>query len=389
MSRLRKICVATGTRAEYGILFSLMNEILQDPDLELQLIVTGAHLSAEFGLTHRQIEHDGFVIDAKVEMLLSADTPSAIVKSMGLGVIGFAEVLDRLRPDIIVIAGDRYEMLAMAQAALIFQVPIAHIHGGEVTEGAYDDAIRHAITKMAQWHFVAANPYRQRVIQMGEQPERVFNFGAPGLDHLAGITWLDRDALETALQIELQSPLLLVTYHPVTLSEFAPEGAMLELFEALREYPEATIILTYPNADTGGRSLIELIDQFVREAPASRRAFVSLGQQKYLSLMRQADVVVGNSSSGLTEAPALQKATVNIGDRQKGRLKAESVVDAVETAASIAQAIRCALRPAFRATLSNTNSVYGQGEVGRKIKNALKTVVPMVRKEFFDIAIKD
>lgn len=389
MTQRRKVCVATGTRAEYGLLFSLINEIRHDSCLELQLIVTGAHLSPEFGLTYRQIEHDGFMIDAKVEMLLSADTSSSIAKSIGLGVIGFAEVFDRLRPDIVVIAGDRYEMLAVAQAALIFQVPIAHIHGGEVTEGAYDDAIRHAITKMAQWHFVAANPYRQRVIQMGEQPERVFNFGAPGLDHLAGITWLDRAALETALHIELQSPLLLVTYHPVTLSESGPEGAMLELLKALRECPEATIIFTYPNADTGGRSLIGLIDQFVREAPARRRAFVSLGQQKYLSLMRQADLVVGNSSSGLTEAPALRKATVNVGDRQKGRLKAESVVDAVETADSIAQAIRFALRPAFRATLSNTTSVYGQGEVGRKIKDALKTVVPTVRKTFFDIVIKD
>lgn len=389
MSLLRKICVATGTRAEYGLLFSLMNEIRQDPCLELQLIVTGAHLSPEFGLTYRQIEHDGFVIDAKVEMLLSADTSSAIAKSMGLGVIGFADVLDRLRPDLVVIAGDRYEMLAVAQVALVSQVPIAHIHGGEVTEGAYDDAIRHAITKMAQWHFVAANPYRQRVIQMGEQPERVFNYGAPGLDHLTGITWLNRAALETALQIELRSPLLLVTYHPVTLSASGPEGAMLELLKALREFPEATIVLTYPNADTGGRSLIGLIDQFVQEVPERRRAFVSLGQQKYLSLMREADVVVGNSSSGLTEAPALQKATVNIGDRQKGRLKAESIVDAAETADSIAEAVRFALGPAFRATLSNTTSVYGQGDVGRKIKDTLKKVVPMVRKEFFDIAIKD
>lgn len=385
MNSPRKICIVTGTRAEYGLLYWLMKEIADDPELQLQIIATGMHLSPEFGLTYRQIEADGFTIDAKVEMLLSSDTAVGIAKSMGLGVIGFADALGDLQPDILVVLGDRFEILPAAQAALVLQIPIAHIHGGETSEGAFDEGIRHAISKMAQWHFVAAEPYRRRVVQMGESPDRVFNYGAPGLDQLSKLEWLTRQELESTLGIQLRAPVFLVTYHPVTLAGGDPVEAMTELLNALKAFPDATVIFTYPNADTGGRVLIECIDRFVVEYRETSHAFVSLGQQRYLSLIRAADVIVGNSSSGLTEAPALKKATVNIGDRQKGRLKAASVIDAAENYQDITSAIQLALSDVFRASLPNTVSLYGQGSVSLKIKSTLKTVTPVVRKQFFDI----
>lgn len=389
MKPARKICVVTGSRAEYGLLYWLIKEIADDRDLQLQLIVTGMHLSPEFGLTYRQIEADGFTIDAKVEMLLSSDTASGIAKSIGLGVIGFGDALSRLRPDILVVLGDRFEILAAAQAAMVSQIPIAHIHGGETTEGAFDEGIRHAITKMAQWHFVAAEPYRKRVIQMGESPDRVFDYGAPGLDQLGKIAWLKRPELEAALQIELGRPLFLVTYHPVTLGPGNPAEAMDELLDALGGFPAATIIFTYPNADVGGRKIISSIDRFTSRHPETSRAFVSLGQQRYLSLMREADVIIGNSSSGLIDAPVLKKATVNIGDRQKGRLKASSVIDSAENSRDITAAIQRALSEEFRTNLPNTQSLYGQGGVSQKIKTALKSVAIEVRKQFFDIEYGD
>jgi UDP-hydrolysing UDP-N-acetyl-D-glucosamine 2-epimerase len=385
MNSPRKICIATGARADYGLLFWLMKEIADDSELQLQIIATGMHLSPEFGLTYRQIEADGFAIDAKVEMLLSSDTAVGISKSMGLGVIGFGQALDSLQPDILVLLGDRFEILAAAQAALVSQIPIAHIHGGETSEGAFDEGIRHAISKMAQWHFVAAEPYRKRVVQMGESPDRVFNYGAPGLDQTSKIEWLTRQELEASLEIQLKAPVLLVTYHPVTLAGGDPLAAMTELLNALSAFPEATVIFTYPNADTGGRVLIECIDRFVAQRLKTSRAFVSLGQQRYLSLMREADVIVGNSSSGLTEAPALKKATVNIGDRQKGRLKAASVIDANENSQEITRAIQLALSDVFCADLPETVSLYGIGSVSQKIKSTLKKVTLRVRKSFFDI----
>lgn len=386
MEAKRKICIVTGSRAEYGLLYWLMKEIAADKDLQLQVIATGMHLAPEFGLTFRQIEADGFVIDAKVEMLDASDTPLGIAKSMGRGVIGIAEALDRLKPDIVVVLGDRFEILAAAQAAMVARIPIAHIHGGEVTEGAFDEAIRHAITKMAQWHFVAAEPYRKRVVQLGEAPDRVFNFGAPGLDHLTTLQWIARAELESALGIKLGSPLFLVTYHPVTLKDESPVTAMEELLAALDESPRATVILTYPNADTGGRALIACIDAWVARHGERAKAFASLGQRLYLSLMREADVVIGNSSSGLTEAPALRKAAVNLGDRQKGRLKASSVIDAAENKANIAAAIGKALSSEFRSGLAGTISLYGSGNTSARIRNVLKSAQPVLQKAFLDIA---
>lgn len=385
MKECRKICIVTGTRAEYGLLYWLMKEIAADADLQLQIIATGMHLSPEFGLTAQQIEADSFSIDAKVEMLLSSDTPVGIAKSMGLGVIGFADALDRLKPDIMVVLGDRFEILAAAQAAMVARIPIAHIHGGETTEAAFDESIRHAITKIAQWHFVAAEPYRKRVIQMGETPDRVFNVGAPGLDQLERIHWLGREHLEVELGINLGNPLFLTTYHPVTLDVADPNLAMNELLISIDQFPDATVIFTYPNADTGSRALINSIDDYVARYPRRTKAFMSLGQQRYLSLLRLADVVIGNSSSGLTEAPALKKATVNLGDRQRGRLKATSVIDATEHHETITKAIRQALSDEFRRKLVNTVSLYGAGNVSGNMKAVLKSVTPEVRKRFFDI----
>ena len=385
MTAKRKICVVTGTRAEYGLLYWLMKEVGADPDLQLQIIATGMHLSPEFGLTYQQIEADGFIIDAKVEMLLSSDSPMGIAKSMGLGVIGFADALNRLKPDILVVLGDRFEILAAAQTAMVARIPIAHIHGGETTEGAFDESIRHAITKMAQWHFVAAESYRKRVIQLGETVDRVSNFGAPGLDHLQRLDWMDRLSLEKSLAIKLDLPVFLVTYHPATLSQRKPIVVMNELLAALDEFPQASIIFTYPNADTGGRALIERLDQWVATNRRHAKAFVSLGQQRYLSLMREADAVIGNSSSGLIEAPALKKATINIGDRQKGRLRASSIIDAAENKNAIVAAINKALSADFRADLQATKSLYGSGDVSRRIKDTLKAVAIGTQKAFFDI----
>lgn len=382
----RKICIVTGSRAEYGLLYWLMKEVRVDVDLQLQVVVTGAHLSPEFGLTFQQIEADGFTIDAKVEMLLSSDSGVGITKSMGIGVIGFADALDRLKPDIMVVLGDRFEMLAAAQVALVLRIPIAHIHGGETTEGAFDEGIRHAISKMAQWHFVAAEPYRKRVIQLGETPDRVFNFGAPGLDHLQCLEWMDRPSLEKSLALKLAPPVFLVTYHPATLGQQKPIEAMNELLAALDEFPRATVVFTYPNADTGGRALIERLNQWIATNKHRAAASSSLGQQRYLSLMRESDVIIGNSSSALTEAPVLKKAAVNIGDRQEGRLKATSVLDAEERTDSIIDGIKRALSEDFRASLPATQSLYGSGDVSRRVKNTLKVVAIATQKSFFDIA---
>ena len=308
-----------------------------------------------------------------------------IAKSIGVGVIGFADALDRLQPDILVVLGDRVEILAAVQAAMVARIPIAHIHGGERSEGAYDEGVRHAVTKMAQWHFVAADAYRRRVIQLGESPDRVFNFGAPGLDHLQCLEWMDRPSLEKSLEVNLGSPVFLVTYHPATLGQRKPVAAMNELLAALEDFPEATIIFTYPNADAGGRVLIEGLDQWVAANKCRARAFVSLGQQRYLSLMRESDVILGNSSSALIEAPVLKRASVNIGDRQNGRLKASSVIDASEESKSIIAAINKALSEEFRARLPSTKSLYGSGEVSRRIKGTLKAGALQTQKVFFDI----
>jgi UDP-hydrolysing UDP-N-acetyl-D-glucosamine 2-epimerase len=383
----RKICVVTGTRADYGLLQGLLRILTGADGVELQLVATGMHLSSEFGLTVRQIEADGFGLGACVEMLVSSDTPTGIAKSMGLGTIGFGETLARLSPDILVVLGDRFEILAAVQAALVARIPIAHIHGGEITEGAFDDSIRHAITKMAQWHFVAAEPYRKRVIQMGESPDRVFVTGAPGLDHLRDMVFLDRRALEVSLGMRLGSPLFLVTYHPATLGSDDPLLAQGELLGALDRFPDASIVFTYPNADPGGRDLSSQLEAWVSKNGHRAKSFISLGQQRYLSLMCLADAVIGNSSSGIIEAPALKRATVNVGDRQKGRLRADSIVDVPEDRVSIEAGIRKSLTSDFQRGLTETVSLYGEGGASERISQILTAVALTDRKLFFDMQI--
>ena len=384
---MRKICIVTGSRAEYGLLYWLMKEIQADPALQLQVIATGMHLSPEFGLTYQAIEADGFTIDAKVEMLLSSDTAVGITKSMGLGVIGFADALNRLRPDILVVLGDRFEILAASQAALVANIPIAHISGGEITEGAIDDSIRHAISKLSNFHFVAAESYRKRVIQMGESPERVLNYGDPGLDNFERLVLLSKKELEDSLNFQLSTPTFLVTYHPATLGEVPPEKGMEELLKALDRFPQAKVILTKPNADAGGRILSKMVDNYASAQPERVVATTSLGQLRYLSAMLHCDVVVGNSSSGIVEAPAIRKASANIGKRQKGRLMAESIINCREDADEIARAITLALSDEFKLKLAQTESLYGNCNASAQIKNYLKEISlgSSPAKHFYDL----
>lgn len=383
MNAPRRICVVTGSRAEYGILYWLLREIAADPALELQLVATAMHLSPEFGLTYRQIEQDGFRIDAKVEMLLSSDTATGIAKSIGIGVVGFADALARLKPDLLVLTGDRFEMLAAAQVALISGIPIAHLSGGDTTEGAYDEAIRHSLTKMAQLHFVTNELSGGRVRQMGENPARIFNVGAPQLEHLRRTPLLPREKLEEALGFRLRGRNLLVTFHPATLERQSPAEQFDELLAALRSLDrEIGIIFTLPNADNDGRALITMTGEFVREAGSERAtAHASLGHVRYLSLLAQVDVLVGNSSSALTEAPSFQKAAVNIGDRQKGRLRAASVIDCPPERA----AIRAAIDKALRLDCSGISNPYGSGDSASRIAAVLRSVVldDLRQKHFF------
>ena len=321
---MKKIAVFTGTRAEYGLLYWLLKDIQTDEALDLQLLVSGTHLSPEFGNTYREIEQDGFTIDEKVEILLSSDTAVGVAKSMGLGVLGFTDALSRLQPDALVILGDRFEALAAAQTAMILRIPVVHLHGGEITEGAYDDAIRHAITKLSYMHCTSTDEYRNRVMQLGEAPERVKNVGAIGLDHLSRSHFLTVDELSNSLSFSLTKPFLLVTYHPVTLADEEPESSFQALLDSLDEFTEYQVILTYPNADDGGRSIIPLLENYAKNNPNRVLAIPSLGQKRYLSAVKHSAAVIGNSSSGIIEVPSFDVATINIGLRQKGRLSAKS-----------------------------------------------------------------
>ncbi|MBK4727346.1 UDP-N-acetylglucosamine 2-epimerase [Pantoea agglomerans] len=376
------IAVFTGTRAEYGLLYWLMKDIQADPELTLKLIVSGTHFSPEFGLTYRQIELDGFDIDERIEMLLSSDTSVGVVKSMGLALIGLADALDRLQPDVLVILGDRYEALAAAQAAMLQRIPVAHLHGGEITEGAYDDAIRHAITKMSYLHFTAAEPYRQRVIQLGEDPERVLNVGAVGLDHIVKTQLYSLEELQASLGFELCSPFFVVTYHPVTLADEPAEESFKALLNALDQFPKHQVILTYPNADDGGRAIIPLLEQYAAAAPQRVFAIPSLGYKRYLSAVKFSAAVIGNSSSGIIEVPSLGVPTIDIGQRQQGRLAAESVLHCEANAESISMAIERALSPMNQRMFVNP---YGAGDASSQIVDSLKMLNPHGIKHFHDI----
>lgn len=370
----RRIAVVTGSRAEYGLLYWLMRAIDADPGLELQLVVTGMHLAPEFGMTVDEIRRDGFAIADSVETQLSSDSRAGMAKSLGLGVVSMTDALRRLAPDIVVVLGDRYEILAAAQAAALLGLPVAHISGGEVTEGAVDDWIRHSVTKAAWWHFVAAEPYRRRVIQLGEDPARVFNVGDTGLDAVNRLDPLPREALAAELGLALAAPFFLATYHPATLGALAPAAAFGEMLAALDRFPEACVVLTRPNADAGGRELAAMAEDWAMRNAGRARCVASLGQRRYLSLMRLADLVIGNSSSGIVEAPPLKVATVNVGSRQKGRLYARSILHCGETADEIAAAIVEALSAPFRAGLGDTVSLYGDCNASDAIHAKLASV---------------
>jgi len=386
--RRRKVCFVTATRADYGHLYWVMREVQQDPELEFQLIVTGAHLCDAWGKTVKVIENDGFPIHARIEMQLSSDSGAATCKATALAIIGLADAYERLEPDVIVLLGDRYEELAAAQAALMMKIPVAHLHGGETSEGAMDESIRHAVTKLSHLHFVAAEPYRARVLQLGENPACVFNFGAPGLDHLLRTPLAERTELELFIGLPLHRPVFLVTYHPVTLDTKDPAIAISNLLTSLDRFPAARVIFTGVNADPGNTIIHHRIRDFALANPDRVRFFDSLGQRRYLSLMTFADAVIGNSSSGLIEAPALKVPTVNIGDRQKGRLKAASVIDCDETTEAIVAAIETALSSAFIDSLDDEVSLYGKGSAAPAIKNTLKEfdLSNILAKKFYDFA---
>ncbi|MDC6268313.1 UDP-N-acetylglucosamine 2-epimerase [Lysinibacillus fusiformis] len=373
----RKICVVTGTRAEYGLLANLIKKIAQDDEFELQVVVTGMHLSPEFGNTYRKIEDDGFFINEKVEILLSTDTDTGIVKSMGLATIGFADSLARLQPDLIIILGDRFEMLAVAQAALIMKIPIAHIHGGECTFGAYDDAIRHSITKMATWHFTSTESHRKRVIQLGESPERVFNVGAIGIENIVNLKLLTKDELFLKLELNEKKPMFLITYHPETNGQ--TEG-IYQLLQALEHYPDINLLFTKSNADNGGRMINEAIQEFVLNH-SNGKLYDSLGQLNYLSAVKHAEVVIGNSSSGLIEVPYLGTPTVNCGTRQEGREQPNSIfnigLDANEIYLTIEKA---------REFNNVYEHIFGDGKVSDKILAELHSLPSFsIKKEFYDL----
>ena len=382
----RKICVITGTRADYGLLRWVMQGIKDDANLSLQIIATGMHLSPDFGLTYKAIEADGFEIDRKVEMLTSSDTPVGIAKSMGLGMIGFTDALKDLNPDLIVVLGDRFEIFSAAATALVARIPLVHLHGGEKTEGAFDEAFRHSITKMAHLHFVAADEYKNRVIQLGEKPEHVFLVGGLGIDNIKRLQLLNLNALEGDLGFKFGKKNLLITFHPVTLENDSAVSQMQALLDALAKLEDTQLIFTMPNSDTDGRVLSKMVEQFSSQY-ANAHAFTSLGQLRYLSCIAQVDGVVGNSSSGLAEVPSFKKGTINIGDRQSGRLQATSIINCDPEQKSITNAISILYSPSFQVNLSQASNPYGEGGASEKVVNVLKiiNIKNIVKKAFYDL----
>ena len=386
---MRKVCVVTGTRAEYGLLSRLMWLIRTDHDLTLQIIATNMHLSPEFGLTYKEIEADGFTIDKKVEMLLSSDTSNAITKSIGLATIGFADAYEDLQPDILLILGDRFEILAAATAALIYKIPVAHLHGGEITEAAYDDAIRHAITKMSHLHFVSTEIYRQRVIQMGEHPSTVFNVGALGCENIKSLKLMRKDELEKSLGFKLDRNTILITYHPVTMECNTSEQQFRELLSAIDLFPELKVVFTMPNSDTDGRIIMKMIKEYVAKNPERTVWFDSLGCYRYLSVLQYIGVVVGNSSSGIIEVPSFHIPTINIGDRQKGRIAAASVLNCKPTRQDIQQRLAAILAPGYLNSLVSVTNPYDMPDTATNILDTLKHQPIVSIKSFYNLSIDE
>lgn len=378
----QRICVVTGSRAEYGLLYWVLHDLLASEGVELQLIVTGMHLAREFGHTVDQIEQDGFSIARRVDMLLSGDTPGATAKSIGLGVVGMSDAFEQLRPDVVVLLGDRFEILAAAQACLVHNIPVAHIAGGDTTEGAFDESIRHAITKMSHLHLVTNELSARRLRQLGEDPKRIHVVGSPGLDHLKRSALLDRQAIEAALGAKLGSRNLLVTFHPVTLATSNGIEQFTELLAALDSLdPRMILWFTRPNADAGGRAMAAALDTWAAQRPDRVHVYASLGQLRYLSLMAQVDAVVGNSSSGLYEAPSFRVATVDIGERQRGRLAGASVLHCEAQRHAITDTIHRAVALDCSAVVNP----YGDGCSARRIVDLLRDLPPaaeLLKKRF-------
>ena len=385
---MRKVCIFTGTRAEYGIMSRLFSLIDNDADLQLQIIATNMHLSPEFGLTYKEIEADGFHIDKKVEMLLSSDTPNGTIKSMGLALIGFADALGDLKPDVAVILGDRYEMLAAAEACLIYKIPVAHLYGGEITEGAYDDAIRHCISKLSHLHFTSTEEYRNRVIQLGESPERVKYVGALGVDNIRNEEIISLEELEDSLKFKLGEKFLLVTFHPVTMENATAAEQCDSLLKALSEInSNFKLLFTLPNSDTDGRVIINKINDYVSAHSDKAFAITSLGKRRYYSALKFATAVVGNSSSGLVEAPSFHIPTLNIGNRQQGRTRGESVIDVVATYEGIREGLNIALSTDFINRAKNALNPYEKENTLLEIFNTIKTypLEGLIKKHFYDL----
>lgn len=387
----RKICVYTSSRAEYGLLRGLLQEIEAEPTLQMQILASGMHLSPEFGMTIQEIRADGFEPDETVEILLSSDTPPAICKSMGLALIGYGEALQRLNPDMVVVLGDRFETFCMAAATQVCRVPLAHIHGGETTEGAIDEAFRHGITKMSHLHFASCEAYRSRIIQLGEAPDRVFNVGALGVEKIRRTTLMNCSELTESIGFNLEKPYFLVTFHPVTLEKDTSERQIRSLLDALDAFPEFNMIFTKANADTNGRVINHMIDEYAKKRPERCLAVSSLGAFRYLSAMKYATAVIGNSSSGIVETPSFKIPTINIGDRQKGRVRAESVVDCEPSDASIKAAIYKGISREFRQGLKDTENPYEKADTACEIVSviAVSDLAGLLKKRFYNIRVAD
>ncbi len=383
-----KICVVTGTRAEYGLLYWLIKKLLADKYFEVQLCVTGMHLSPEFGLTYKQIEVDKIKIDKKIEMLMSSDSISGISKSIGIGIIGFADAFSELNPDLVLLLGDRFEIFSAATAAMIAKIPIAHCHGGEATEGLIDESIRHSITKMSHIHFTSTEEYRKRVIQLGEQPDKVFNVGALGIENINRLKLLNKADFEKSIGLRLLKYTFLITFHPVTLEKSTAKDHFKNLLFVLQKYSNTSFIFTMPNSDNGGRVIIDLIQEFITNNKAISVAFTSLGQLRYLSAIKHADLVIGNSSSGLIEVPSFKKPTINIGDRQKGRVHGPSVINCKPSKKDISESITYAMSDAFKKILEKSVNPYGEKNSSTQIVKVLKKISVdenLLKKGFYNL----
>lgn len=389
---MKKVCIVTGTRAEYGLLKPLIKRVNEDSELELQLIVTGTHLSPEFGFTCDEIIKDKFVIKDKIEILLSSDTPIGISKSMGLAMISFSEVFERIKPDIIIVLGDRYEMFAVASVAMVANIPIAHLHGGETTEGLIDEAIRHSISKMSYIHFTSTEEYRKRVIQLGETPNRVFNVGALGVEVIKNLKFMSKYELENDIGIKFNDNVALLTFHPVTLEGNSVELQFRELLNSLDEFKNLKVIFTKANSDTNGHIINELIDEYVMLNPEKSVAFTSMGQLRYLSAMKYCSFVIGNSSSGIIEAPMFGKPTINIGNRQRGRIKLKSIINCNPIKSEIVNAINLAMSKKFKSEILQMKNPYGNGNTSKKIIHIIKEFMTDneidLKKNFYNLEVK-